>query len=288
MTTRLLICGATGQVGRAVGSFLNEHKVPWRGLSRNQLTPTSPYNTWVKGDLHHPESLSSGLKDIEVVFLASADGEEQARMEISMIDACRSANVRHIVKLSAQSAGLTPAVSFGRLHKESEDYLKRSGIGWTILRPTFFMQSIGHFANDLQKGRLIAPMRNGKVSMVDAQDVARCAFFALMEPDKHKGRTYTITGPRAVSFKEVAQEVAQLRGDSVRYFSSPLWLARLMLPTLGGMSKWQARQAADLLQVLAKGAQSSVTNSVKLMTGREATDLRTHLMRNAEIFKSKT
>ena len=106
----------------------------------------------------------------------------------------------HVIKLSAQSAGLTPPVSFGTMHREAETAVEQSGLPYTILRPTFFQQSLLLFAEDVaKKKRIIAPVGSGRVAMVDVSDVARTAA-AVVCRDDHYNKTYVLTGPSAHSF----------------------------------------------------------------------------------------
>lgn len=277
----VLICGATGQVGRALTRALTERGVAWIGASRR---PPSE-GAWRKLDFADPTTLAPALVGIERVFLASADHPEQDRLEQAMLAACRSAGVVHVVKLSAQSAGLEPPVSFGRLHRRVELALADSGLAWTSLRPTFFMQSLRFFAADVAKGRLIAPCRSGAVAMVDVEDVAQVAAEVLADPTAHRGAIHVLTGARALRFDEVAQRLAIRVGRSVRHVSPPAWLARLVLPFASGMPRWQSNLVVELMQALAAGAQSSPTNTITAILARPAGDLDAVLDRDPMLWR---
>jgi uncharacterized protein YbjT (DUF2867 family) len=268
-TPNILICGATGQVGRALTRALTDRGVAWIGASRRPPRE----GVWRKLDFADPSTLAPALEGIERVFLASADHPEQDRLELAMLAACRSAGVKHVVKLSAQSAGLEPPVSFGRLHRRVELALVDSGIAWTSLRPTFFMQSLRFFAADVAKGRLIAPCRSGAVAMVDADDVAEVAAAVLVDPAAHEGAIHVLTGARALSFAEVAQRLAIRVGRPVRHVSPPAWFARLVLPFVSGMPRWQSDLVVELMQALAVGGQSSPTSTITTILARPAGDL---------------
>ena len=280
MTGRILVCGATGQVGRRVFEQLGEHGVPRRGMSR--AAPAS--DEWVRADFEDPASLPAALDGVDRVFLACGDRPAQDRLEGALIEACRTAGIEHVVKLSAQSAGLSPPVSFGRLHRRTEQVLAAAVPGATVLRPVFFMQSLAFFADDIRKGRLIAPTGAGRVALVDADDVADVAVQALLHPDRHRGAVHTLTGPRAWSFSEIVAEIGEAAGRRIRHISPPAMLARLVLPFVSGMPRWQSNLAVELMAAIARGAQADVSDTISEICGRPPGTLPAWLAAHAESF----
>ncbi len=216
-----------------------------------------------------PASLPVALKGIEVVFLACSDDPQQAALGINMINACRVHGVRHVVKLSAQSAGLQPPVSFGRMHAKAEQALSESGMAWTFLRPVFFVQSLLFFADSIQSGKLIAATGKGKVAWVDVLDVldvaevaevAEVAASVLMQPTAHASKVYTLTGSTAHSFAAVTEMLHTATGRPVKHISPPAWFAKLVLPLASGMPRWQSNLAVELTVAISKGAQQAVSD----------------------------
>ena len=252
----ILVCGATGQVGAAVGRQLDALGADWVGLSRKP----SKDARFRQADFADTTSLPGALKGIEVVFLACSDDPHQDALEINMINACRAHGVRHVVKLSAQSAGLQPPVSFGRLHAKAEQALRDSGMTWTFLRPVFFTQSLLFFADSIKGGKLIAATGKGKVAWVDVRDVAEAAASVLTQPAAHSGQVYTLTGGAAHSFAEVTQMLATATGKPVKHISPPGWFAKLVLPLASGMPRWQSNMAVELMAAISRGAQETVSS----------------------------
>jgi len=259
----ILVTGATGQVGGTVRGALDARGVPWIGLSRR--APAD--ERWRQADFERPASLAPALDGIETVFLASSDHPRQDTLEVAMIEACRARGVQHVVKLSAQSAGLEPPVSFGALHARAEQALRESGMQWTVLRPVFFMQSLLFFADSIATGKLIAATGAGEVAFIDARDVAHVAAAALTRPAENA--VYTLTGPRALSFAALAGQLSTALGRPVRHISPPRWVARIVLPWLSGKPRWQANLVIDLMAAISKGAQSRPTDTVARILGRE-------------------
>ena len=258
----VLVSGASGQIGEHLRAALDARGVPWIGLSRRPPVD----ERWRQGDFEKPASLLPALDGIETVFLASSDHPRQDTLEIAMIEACRARGVQRVVKLSAQSAGLDPPVSFGALHARSEQALRASGMAWTLLRPVFFMQSLLLFADSIAGGKLIAATGAGEVAFIDVRDVAEVAATALAQPGDDVIRT--LTGPRALSFAALAQLLSASTGQRVRHISPPRVLARMVLPWLSGMPRWQSNLVVDLMAAIARGAQSVSTDDVARLLGR--------------------
>jgi uncharacterized protein YbjT (DUF2867 family) len=264
----ILVCGATGQVGAAVCQRLDATGAAWVGLSRKPSTDAR----FRQADFADTASLPDALKGIEVVFLACSDDPHQDALEINMINACRAHGVRHVVKLSAQSASLQPPVSFGRLHAKAEQALRDSGMAWTFLRPVFFMQSLLFFSDSIKSGKLIAATGKGKVAWVDVRDVAQVAAAVLMQPSAHAGKAYTLTGGAAHSFAEVTEMLRTVTGRPVKHISPPAWFAKLVLPLASGMPRWQSNMAVELMAAISRGAQQNVSaDGAALLTARPRT-----------------
>ena len=262
----ILVTGASGQVGGALRAALDARNIPWIGLSRRP--PAGAPGQWRRGDFADAGSLGPALEGITTVFLASADHPHQDTLELAMISACRARGVQRVVKLSAQSAGLTPPASFGALHARVEQALRESGMAWSVLRPVFFMQSLLFFAESVKSGKLVAATGAGEVAFVDARDVAEVAATVLATPGE--AAVHTLTGPRALSFTALAGLLSTAVGRPVRHISPPRWLARVVLPWVSGMPRWRSNMVVELMAAIARGAQAVPTDDVPRILGRDA------------------
>lgn len=268
-TAPIAVLGATGRVGGAVLRNLREAKIPARALVRDPSRLPGDVPS-AEVDLRKPETLGSALKGSERAFLAMADDPDQTALELAFVEAAAKAGVRHVVKLSAQSAGLEPPVSVGRWHRPVEEALARSGMGYTILRPTFFMQTFLQFASDIAaKGKFVAPCKRGKVAFVDVEDVAAVAASVLASGDQ-AGAILTLTGPEAITFAQAGERIADAIGRPVKHVAPPRPVARLVMPFVSGMPRWLVTQVVDLLAALDQGAQSAVTSDIETVLGRPA------------------
>ncbi len=286
---RVLVAGATGQVGAQLLPLLRARGHDVRAQTRRPEAASALTAQGVEAavaDLRAPGSMQPHLAWAEAVFLLTADAPDQDRIEAALIDAIAAAGRPHVVKLSAQSAGLTPPRSFGIQHRRAEQALAASGLPWTVLRPTFFQQSLLLFADDIAaKGKFMAPAGRGRIAMVDVADIAAAAASVLGDP-AHDGRCYTLTGPAAHSMAEVAGMLTRLRGRKVSFSSPPATVARLVLPFVTGMPRWQSNLVVDLFRALRAGAQEAVCADVELLTGRSPGGLEDFLQRELQRFRT--
>lgn len=212
MANKILITGATGNIGADVVRLLSARGVPMRALIRNRAKAKSielPNVEIMEGDMDKPRTLEPAMAGVDRVFLVSSPDPRQAELQANVIDAAKQAGVRHIVKLSAMGAALDGLSVFQKWHAETEQYLAQSGVPFTLLQPNSFMQNALTFADTIAKeGKFYGSMKDGKASFVDLRDVAAVAASTLADPG-HEGKTYVITGPEAFSFSDMARKCRQ-------------------------------------------------------------------------------
>lgn len=285
---RILVFTATGQVGSAVCNELVSQGHPVAGVTRHDASAALLQQrgiTPIVGDIRNLGELGPQLAGFNSVFLASSDAPDQDRAEIALIECLRAHGRPHVVKLSAQSAALTPPVSYGIQHSNAEEALKKSGLSHTLLRPVFFQQSLLLMSSDVKRKKsIIAPMGRGRTAMVDARDVAAVAACCLTDAC-HAGRTYTLTGPAAHGFADVTDRLTDLLGLKIGYTSPPAPIARLLMPFLTGMPRWHTNLLVDLMVAIRNGAQQQVTSDVLDVTGDEPRALDAFLKENLARFQ---
>jgi uncharacterized protein YbjT (DUF2867 family) len=190
----------------------------------------------MEGDLLHPESLSAALDSVERVLLISSSNERMVETQCSFIDACKHAGVPHLIKFSGEESqiGFDPKLfRFTREHEEIEDHLENSGLQWTFLRPSQFMQVYLREAGAIKtKGALFLPLEDIKMSPVDVQDIAKIAV-SLLYRGGHLSERLRITGPQALSMAEIASIIGTVTGRPVRYVNIPFEERRQALLAAG-------------------------------------------------------
>lgn len=272
MGKTILVTGATGTIGSILVEKLAAAGAPARALVRSLEKAEGIERLGLEavlGDLDKPETLKPALEGIEKVFLLSAPDPRQAELQSNLVQAAKASGVRHIVKLSVIGIGSgLESISLGRLHRQTEEEIERSGMQYTHLRPNGFMQNNLRFAGTIKsQGVFYAPYGETKVSDVDARDVASVAHSTLTE-DGHEGKVYEITGPEALSYDDMAREFSSALGHEVRYVEVPVETAREAMVGMG-MQTWLVDALVELFNFYRDGRADQVTDTVREVTGRE-------------------
>jgi uncharacterized protein YbjT (DUF2867 family) len=237
-----------------------------------------------EGDFDDSESLRRALEGVDRAFLLTNSTERTEAQQIAFVEAAQAQRVGHVVYLSQLAADPQSAVRFLRYHGAVEAALKNSTVGWTFVRPNLILQAYIPFAPMIAQGALQAPIGDQAVSVVDARDIAAVAAAALTE-DGHVGKTYTVTGPAAVTHAEIATELGDAVGRTVRFESVPpeAFLAAL---TGAGMPEWQAEGLLEDYAHYVRGEASSVSPDVAQVTGTSPRSLRDFAHDYADAFQS--
>ncbi|WP_327141749.1 SDR family oxidoreductase [Nocardia sp. NBC_01327] len=264
----ILVTGATGTVGRAVIDRLRVLGTPVRALVRRPETANLPADIdVVRGDLGAPESLAAALDGVDSVFLLSA-GPEIPVHDANVAAAAIRAGVRHLVKLSSGRAGDEAATDpIPAWHRAGEQAVRASGIDWTMVRPLGFMSNALHWAPGIRAVDTVrAPYGQGRIAVVDPEDIAAVAVAALTETG-HAGRIYTLSGPQALAPGEQTGILAEVLGRPLRYEEISAAEAHTALLGFG-----VAPDMADAIMSLRATALESFTSvvhpSVEEVTGR--------------------
>jgi uncharacterized protein YbjT (DUF2867 family) len=263
----ILVTGATGAVGSHVVRELSNRGEAVRALVRDPARAPAGVEA-VVGDLADPASVRLALDGVDRVFLCCGNGPAQVDHETTVIDAAAAAGVRRLVKLGAEGARIGSPVHFWDTHGRIERHLRASGLASVVLRPTTYLSNLlAHAASVREHGTVFAPAGDAKVAMIDPRDVAEVAAVALTE-DGHDGRTYTLTGPAALTHHEVADELSTVAGRPVGYVNVPDPVARQGMVD-AGLPEWLAGQIVILWGELRGGAAEATTDVVRVLTGRE-------------------
>jgi uncharacterized protein YbjT (DUF2867 family) len=268
----ILITGATGRVGGATLKHLCSRGVPVRALVRNAekaALVAGPQVETAIGDLAQPRSLASALDGVTSALLVSPLDPHQVELQGNFIDAAKRVGRVHVVKISGLGTALDSPVRSGRWHAQTERYLEDSGLPFTHVRPPFFMQNILRFAPTVRaSGEFAGSMNQGKVAMVDVNDIAAVVATVLTTP-AHAGKAYVLTGPEALSYPDVAERLSKSLGRRVTYRDVPLEVMQERLRA-SGMPEWHIDVQIDFSTALSAGHASTVTNTVEAVTGRPA------------------
>jgi uncharacterized protein YbjT (DUF2867 family) len=263
----ILVTGATGKVGQEVVRQLSAAGSPVRALVRDPARASHirlPGVEIVVGDLGLPETLAPALAEVDRVFLCSAVDLDQVRLQGNLIDAAKRSGARRIVKVSV-AGGPDSGTQIGRWHWTTEKQLEASGIAFTMLRPTLYMQQMLTYGPSIATtGAFSAPLGAGQVAAVDTRDVAAVAVCALTE-EGHDSRIYDVTGSEALSFDSMADAISAAIGREVAYIHAPPeYVKKQMLAS--GVPRWLAEDMLVLFASFREGYGSAVSDAVQRVT----------------------
>ena len=248
MGPRILVTGATGNIGRAVVAQLRAADVAVRALSRNPRTANLPDGVdVVSGDLTAPDTLDPALDDVDAVFLVWAATLDAAADTIKRM----ASRVSRIVLLSAPIHTAHPFFQqpnpLRSVHAGVEALIEKSGVECTFLRPgPFALNCRNWWAPQIRNGDAVRWFHGGaQTAAVHEQDVAAVAVRAL-RGERHDGRDHVLTGPESLTQREQLAIIGDAIGrnlvfdevspDTARHevmAAWPAWVADMLLSAYG-------------------------------------------------------
>lgn len=221
-----LVVGSTGLLGGMIARSLVGKGRPVRILTRSGSSDIARAEA-VRGDLKDRISLDAACGGVTTVITtansAQRGGDDNvlsvdAAGNISLIDAARSAGVRHFIFVSAAMAGESSPVPLFAAKARAERHLRETGMQWTVLAPHIFMDVwfpmlIG---SALAAGKPVSLVSGGKRrhSFVAVEDVAAFAVAAIDNPSA-KNQRIVLGGPEALSWSEIVDQASLILGSPI-------------------------------------------------------------------------
>lgn len=223
----ILITGAAGKTGRAVIRALAKSGEPVRALAHRpdqvfSLAALGVENVIV-GDLLDEPGMARAVQGIRAIYqIAPNVSPDEMSIGKTVIAAAQSADVERFVFHSVLHPQIE-AMPHHWLKARVEELLFASGLPFTILQPTAYMQNIlAHWDQIIEKGRYPMPYSpETRLSFVDLEDVAEAAAIVLTEPG-HIGATIELVGTPAISQIDIAGLLADQLGRPVEAEVIPL------------------------------------------------------------------
>lgn len=267
-----LVLGATGNIGPHVVRELSALGETPRVLVRDGDRARALFADTIEviaGDVSDPAVLDVATEGVDTVFLLSPHSFGMADLQLGVIRHLRRSGIR-IVKLSGTNSAISPnGPHVCRQHWEIERVLQDSGQPFVILRPNSFMQVlVGQIMlGQLQAtGKIINPIGDAGLSLIDARDVGAVAAQALTRHD-WDGHTLVLTGPRAVTYRELAELVSARTGEPAPVIDvTPAEMRESLVGR--GVPGWEAEHFMEMYQLFGAHESEFVTDTVEQITGR--------------------
>lgn len=257
MQTRpTLVIGATGKTGSRVANILDQKGVPVRRGSRGADIPFD----WDKPDTWN--AALDGVASAYVTYFPDIAMPGAVEKVEALAAAARSSGVERLVMLTGR----------GEHHAQlGEEAVRASGVDFTIVRAAWFAQNFseGYLRDPVLAG--ILPMPGGAVlePIIDIDDIADVAVAALTETG-HAGELYEVTGPRLMTFAQMADELGTAIGRDVRHIPISFEEFRASVAEVAGPS------IADIFETIARetldGRNAHPADGVERALGRKPRD----------------
>lgn len=265
-----LVLGATGKTGRRVAARLRLRGVPVRAASRSSHT---------RFDWSDTDSWDAALRGVTAVYLIAPGAPDAAAEFVAKAEA---AGVRRLVLLSGRGADAWGDSTFGLDMRAAEAAVRSSKLEWTVLRPNNFAQNFDEdvFHAPLVAGELALPAGSVPEPFIDVDDAADAAAKVLTEPGGHEGRTYELSGPRAITFGEAVELISRTTGLPITYkqISTQEYAASLVEQ---GASHDDAEHIAEMFVLMDRGQLASTTDGVQTVLGRAPGTFEDYVVRAA-------
>lgn len=261
----ILIIGGRGKTGARVDRLLKTRGVPTRPVSRSSAVPFD----WTRRETW-PAALN-GVSKAYVTYHPdlAVDGADEDIAELSRI--AREEGLEQIVLLSGRGE---PGA------QRAEAALQASGVPWTVVRASWFSQNFseGFLLDSVLAGEVALPAGPVPEPFIDTDDIADVAFAALTD-ERHAGKLYEVTGPRALTFAEAIDEIAKAAGRSIHYVQiSP---GQFVEQTRPYVPEEMLSLLNELFTVVLDGRNVEVMHGVEEALGRKPVDFAESARRTA-------
>ncbi len=225
---RILITGATGNVGREVV----RHLLPQVGPELQVIVAAKDLDSarevfredrllYRVLDMEEPATFPGAFAGVDALFLLRPPQLSNVKkVFVPLLQSVKAQNISQVVFLSLQGVennSFTP-------HHKIEAVIRELEIPYTFLRPSFFMQNLTttHLTEIRDRDEIFVPAGNGKTNFVDVADVGEVAAKVLLAPN-HLGQAYELTGNEAYRYDEIAEIISKVTGRNIRYARPSLW-----------------------------------------------------------------
>jgi len=284
---KILITTANGMFGNAVAKSLLEKGYNVRAMVRdiNKFDYKHSNLEVARGDLDIPESLNKVMEGVSSVFLSTPMHPKIKEREINIINTAKEHNVKHIVKIYGSVRHEKDKLD--TMHSYALEYLKGSGIKWTLVSPNSVMEtSLLPYAETIRTEHAIFGMSGyGKIGLVALKDVAKVSSIVLTTDGVHE-KNFELTGPKALDLYEVSEIFSKVLGRKIQYIDFPENEFSALMKKEMGMTDLEIElNILCHLRAWKNGKAELETDTFHRLTGGEPTSLEAFIKENINKFK---
>ncbi len=225
----ILVTGATGHLGSQTIDFLLKKTAPANlaALVRNPEKAAALREKGVEiriGNYDDYASLVKAFQGIDkLYFVSGSDIAARSAQQQNVVNAAKEAGVKHVVYTSFQRKtedGTSPIAFVADVHLKTEQWLKASGIPYTIMKHGLYADMLPMFMGEkvIEQGLIYQPAGDGKAAFTLRKDMAEVGAVVLTS-NGHENKEYNIVGNKAWSYTEIAELLTEITGKTIRYVS---------------------------------------------------------------------
>lgn len=280
----ILVTAATGHLGTATIDHLLQKNVPAgqiAGLVRDDKKAaalSAKGITLRKGDYFDTASLEKAFQGIDtLVFISSGSIEDRVSQHRNVVNAAKTAGVKHILYTSVLKASETLKFIPALDHYHTETFLKESGIPYTIFRNTYYVEVLPMlFGGALESGQWYYAAGNAKANFAARTDMAEALANVAADATPHANKIYEITGSQSYSFHEIAGVISKAVGKTVSYIPVPLDALKEGMKQ-AGVPEAYIPMYASIAEGISVGDLDTVDGSLEKLLQRKPADLKEYL-----------
>jgi uncharacterized protein YbjT (DUF2867 family) len=267
----IVVIGATGPTGSATTRELVARGERVRAVTRDRAKAEAMADLagaeLVVGDSSRAETID--FSGADKVYLVPPLAPGWSELQRALIEAAARADVRHVVRISAIGVGRDePSMSL-RYHWQGEQDLEASGMAWTHVRGNSFSQNTLYEAATIKtENRFYDCVGDAPFAKVDTRDIGEVVAKALTE-DGHEGQVYELTGPEALTYRELARRLSRALGRTIEYVDLST-AERAGQLEAAGLPDWMAREFTDIYGegFYGAGGGATTTDTIERLLGR--------------------
>ncbi|WP_338866729.1 SDR family oxidoreductase [Myxococcus stipitatus] len=262
----IAITGCTGRLGGRIARRLCARGVPLRLIARDaKRAPRLPGSEIRVATYRDRDAMARALEGTRTVLFVSAT-ESPGRLEehFAFIETAAQVGIETLVYTSFYGAAPDATFTFARDHWATEQKLREQRFASVMLRDNLYLDFLPWMVgeDDLIRG----PAGNGRVAAVAQDDIADVATAVLLDPSAHQGQTYSLTGPKAMGFDDIAAVLSRRLGRSIRYYAESIDEAYRSREKYRA-EQWQVEAWVSTYTAIAEGELSEVTPDVERIAG---------------------
>jgi len=277
-----IITGPTGNIGAEVSRYLVEKNpagVEFRLAAHSVDRVREEFGSEVPVahlEYDDPSTWAPALEGGTTLFLLFPlphPKTAKSRM-VPFIDAAVAAGIRHIIYITVPGGDASRVIP----HNTVERHIKESGVQWTLLRPSYFMQNLvrslsTHGVDIAQSDEIFIPAGKSTTTFVDSRDLAEVIVGIAADTDPHDRQTYVLTGEHKKTYFDVAEALSEALGRPITY-THPSFLAFWRRMRKRGLTRDTVFFMCIVYTLARRGRNNPVSEDLPNMLGRDPTTLR--------------